>query len=185
MTATPSCTERLRSTGSRASPDDDWVSSVRVSAGLGLAGGNIPVTVDGTRICALFCETCMGEWYSRPVVVVPLEPCWKTLRVFSSPEIFDFQDHGIRMVLNVPEPTCSTRRSTPSWSRRTRATLHCLLATQFGRWTRREHRCTFRRVFRCRRPIRRPRGRPRRCQAERIFAYIADLCSAQYRMRRW
>ena len=33
------------------------VSSVGVSADLRLAGGNIPVTVDGTRVCALFFGT--------------------------------------------------------------------------------------------------------------------------------
>jgi|GEM_PF-3612666 len=38
------------------------VSSVGVSAGLRLAGGNIPVTVDGTRVCALFFGTFVRAW---------------------------------------------------------------------------------------------------------------------------
>jgi len=42
---------------SRAKPDDGAVSSVGVSAGLRVPGGNIPVTVDGTRVCALFFGT--------------------------------------------------------------------------------------------------------------------------------
>jgi len=49
--------EGLRPSGSRAKPDDGTVSIVGVSVGLRFPGSNVPVTVDGTRVCALFVGT--------------------------------------------------------------------------------------------------------------------------------
>jgi hypothetical protein len=43
--------------GSRAEPGDAEVSSVGVSAGLRLAGGNIPATMGGTQVCTLLFGT--------------------------------------------------------------------------------------------------------------------------------